>query len=242
MRVRSRVGPLPRRSRRFLTLVAWIGAVALAGSALVTLLLRWVDPPTSAYMIGDRIAALGSDEPKRQLHFWVDLEHISPHLAVAVLASEDQRFLQHRGFDFESIGEALESAWQGRRLRGASTISQQVARNLFLWPSRSVVRKGLEAWFTVLIETFWPKRRILETYLNVAEFAPGVFGAAAASYWYFNRLPERLTPEQAALMAATLPAPSKRAVDAPSLYLLRRQQQIRREMRNIGDVEALQGL
>ncbi len=178
----------------------------------------------------------------RQLHFWVDSEKISPQLAVAVLAAEDQRFLSHYGFDFESIGDALESARRGGRLRGASTITQQVARNLFLWSERGVLRKGLEAWFTAVIEALWPKHRILEMYLNVAQFAPGVYGAAAASYWHFNRLPERLTREQAAAMVAALPNPARRPIGAPSISMRERREEILQEMERIGGVEALRGL
>ena len=150
---------------------------------------------------------------------WTDWDQISTHIAVAVIAAEDQRFLDHRGFDVESIRNALADAERGGRQRGASTISQQVAKNLFLWPGRSFVRKGLEAYCTVFIELLWPKRRILEVYLNVAEFGDGVFGIAAASERFFHTVPARIELDQAALLAAVLPNPKVLRVDRPSAYV-----------------------
>jgi monofunctional biosynthetic peptidoglycan transglycosylase len=213
-------------------MLAGFGAV-IALSLVLVLPVRWLDPPASAYMLL---------QDAENLQFWVEIEKISPQVSVAVLAAEDQRFLEHHGFDFASIREALETALAGGRLRGASTISQQVARNLYLWPSRSLPRKLLEAWLTVWIELCWPKQRILEVYLNVAEFSPGIYGAAAASYFYFNRLPERLTADQAALMAAALPNPARRQVGDPSLSLQRRRAELLAEMERIGGVNALRGL
>ncbi len=231
LRARSRVG-VPRRWR----IGRWMLAAAACVIALTVVLvlpMRWLDPPASAYMLR---------QDAQTLQFWVDLEKISPQVAVAVLAAEDQRFLEHHGFDFASIREALDTASAGGRLRGASTISQQVARNLYLWPSRSLPRKLLEAWLTVWIELCWSKQRILEVYLNVAEFSPGIYGAAAASYFYFNRLPERLTADQAALMAAALPNPARRQVGDPSQSLEQRRRELRAEMERMGGVNALHGL
>ena len=222
------------RLRRAWRLLGALVTCAMAASVLLILPLRWLDPPTSSYIL--------RDDSERVLHFWVDLEQISPQVAVAVLATEDQRFVAHHGFDFASIRDALESGRRGRRLRGASTITQQVARNLYLWPGRSLVRKAIEAWLTLLIEASWPKRRILEVYLNIVEFAPGIYGAAAASYHYFNRLPERLTADQAALMAAALPSPARRSLGSPSVSLQERQAQVLREMERIGGRAVLDGL
>lgn len=172
-------------------------------------------------------------------HRWVDWPQISPHVKVAVIASEDQKFPEHRGFDLESINDALEERERGRRVRGASTISQQVVKNLFLWPGQSWVRKGLEAYFTVLIETLWPKRRILEVYLNVAEFGTGVFGVGAASEVYFGKRAAQLSAPDAALLAAVLPNPKRLRVAAPSRYVRSRQEWILGQMRGIGGVGLL---
>jgi monofunctional biosynthetic peptidoglycan transglycosylase len=157
---------------------------------------------------------------------WVPLARISPALRAAVIASEDQRFFEHGGFDWKSMHDAF-AAWRsGGRLRGASTISQQVAKNLFLWPGRSVVRKALEAWLTLWIEWLWPKQRILEVYLNVAELGDGVFGAEAASRHWFGRSAASLGREEAALLAAILPSPRRSSVARPSPTLRERQRWI----------------
>jgi monofunctional biosynthetic peptidoglycan transglycosylase len=170
---------LPARLFRTLGIVA-LGLVAAC--VLVVLLLRWVPVPLTSFMLQDRIAALRSGGKDHSFeHDWVAWEEISPNAAVAVVAAEDQKFAYHLGFDVESIDRAMKEAKRGRRLRGASTISQQVAKNLFLWPGQSWVRKGFEAWFTLLIEALWPKQRILEVYLNSAEFGRGVWGVEAAS-------------------------------------------------------------
>lgn len=156
-------------------------------------------------------------------------------MRLAVVAAEDQKFPQHYGFDIDSIQDALRDYYlQGDNLRGASTISQQVAKNLFLWPAQSWLRKGLEAWFTVLIELIWPKQRILEVYLNIAEFGPGIYGVEAASLTYFNQTAAMLAPEQAALLAAVLPNPKAYHVEQPSRYVLDRRNWILRQMRQLG--------
>jgi monofunctional biosynthetic peptidoglycan transglycosylase len=173
---------------------------------------------------------------------WRDYGQISPQLPLAVVASEDQLFPVHRGFDFKQIRKAMDDAERGRRARGASTISQQVAKNLFLWSGRSWVRKGLEAWFTVLIETLWPKRRILEIYLNVAEFGRGIYGAEAAAQAFFHKPAAKLTRDEAARLAAVLPNPSRLHAGQPSRYLLRRQQEIATQMAALGGTSYLAGL
>jgi monofunctional biosynthetic peptidoglycan transglycosylase len=213
-----------------LALVAWA-----AVTVLVVLALRWIDPPFTAFMLADRAGALLAREPGYDFEYdWRDWDQISRYAALAVVASEDQQFLQHRGFDFKQIDKALKDAQRGRRVRGASTISQQVAKNLFLWRGQSWVRKGLEAGITVLIETLWSKRRILEVYLNVAEFGRGTYGVQAAGQRYFRRDAKRLSASQAALLAAVLPAPRRYKVQAPSRYVQRRQAWILRQMNYLG--------
>ena len=209
------------------TLTAWI--VLSLGTVVA---LRWIDPPTSAFMIRERLSS-----PVR--HRWVDDARISPNLKVAVIAAEDQNFPSHHGFDLKSINDALEDRQRGRRVRGASTISQQVAKNLFLWPGQSWLRKGLEAYFTVLIETLWPKQRILEVYLNVAEFGRGVFGVGAAADVYFHKSAIRLSAYDAALLAAVLPSPKRMRVNAPSNYVRERQEWILGQMRGLGGTALL---
>jgi monofunctional biosynthetic peptidoglycan transglycosylase len=175
-------------------------------------------------------------------HDWVAWPEISRHAAVAVIAAEDQHFLEHGGFDFKAIDKAWTDAKRGRRLRGASTISQQVAKNLFLWPDQSWLRKGLEAWFTLWIEWLWPKQRILEVYLNSAEFGRGVWGVEAASRHFFRKPAARLNRHEAALLAAVLPSPKRFRVDRPSPYVQQRQAWILRQMSMLGGVRLLDGL
>jgi monofunctional biosynthetic peptidoglycan transglycosylase len=160
----------------------------------------------------------------------VPARQIAPALRAAVVASEDQRFFEHGGFDWRSLQSALGAWWDGDRLRGASTISQQVAKNLFLWPGRSWLRKGLEAWLTLWIEWLWPKPRILEVYLNVVELGDGVFGAEAAARRYFGRSAAGLTAHESALLAAMLPSPRRASVANPSRALRERQRWILRQI------------
>jgi monofunctional biosynthetic peptidoglycan transglycosylase len=202
---------LPARLARWAMNILLTAALA---SILAVAALRWLPVPVTAFMIGERIAA-GTSPPFAQRHEWVPWARISPHAAVAVIAAEDQKFLVHDGFDFEQIEKAMTDAGRGRRLRGASTISQQVAKNLFLWPGQTWLRKGLEAWFTVWIELFWTKRRILEVYLNSAQFGRGIWGVEAASRAYFGKDAARLNRHEAALLAAVLPSPTRyRVVDS----------------------------
>lgn len=218
-----------------------LAAVAL--SIVTVFALRWIDPPTTAFIVRDRLIAAGKhDKSYAFRHRWVAWKAISPHAKVAVIAAEDQNFPDHAGFDFKSINQAIEERERGRRVRGASTISQQVAKNLFLWPGQSWVRKGLEVYFTVLIETLWPKRRILEVYLNVAEFGKGVFGVGAASEAYFRKPAARLNAYDAALLAAVLPNPKRMRVNAPSNYMRSRQDWIVGQMRRLGGEQMLRKL
>jgi monofunctional biosynthetic peptidoglycan transglycosylase len=213
-----------------------IGVAAWAAvTVAVVLAFRWIDPPFTAFMLESRVRALFSSEPGYEFrHEWRDWNTISKQAAVAVVASEDQNFPYHHGFDFKQIDRALEERERGRRVRGASTISQQVAKNLFLWPGQSWVRKGLEAGITVLIEGLWSKQRILEVYLNVAEFGRGTYGVQAASRRFFGKDAARLNAADAALLAAVLPAPKRLRADSPSNYVRRRQAWIQRQMASLG--------
>jgi monofunctional biosynthetic peptidoglycan transglycosylase len=225
-------GGFGRQLRRWalLAVLAW-----LIVTVVPVLLLRWMPPVTSAYMLEARMGALRAGEKGyRTDYHWVSLERISTNAAIAVIASEDQTFPYNYGFDLKSIRGAVRAAERGRRLRGASTISQQVARNLFLWPGRSFVRKGIEAYFTVLLEALWPKERILEVYLNVAQFGRGIYGVEAAARRFYHEPAARLTAAQAALLAAVLPDPVHWHVDRPSRWLAWKQQWILGQMRNLG--------
>jgi monofunctional glycosyltransferase len=203
-------------------------------------LLRWINPPFTAFMAETQIGAwLQHDWSYVSTHRWVDLRQISPNLALAVIASADQKFPEHWGFDVEAIEKAYELNQHSHRVRGASTISQQVAKNLFLWPGRSYLRKGLEAYFTVLIETFWPKRRILEIYLNIAEFGYGTYGAEAAAQRYFHLPAARLTRSDAAVLAAVLPNPEHYSAAVPSRYVQQRRDWILGQMQALGGPEML---
>ncbi len=207
-------------------------------------LLRWVNPWTSAMMVDARVGSWFDKDPRpfvlRQQ--WRDYNQISRELALAVLSSEDQRFLEHHGFDFTQIQKAMDEAERGGRSRGASTITQQVAKNLFLWNGHSWVRKGLEAWYTVLIEALWSKRRILEVYLNIAEFGRGIYGAEAAAQSFFHKPAARLNRAEAARLAAVLPNPVRMRAEAPGNYLQRRQLEIQAQMAALGGTYFLRGL
>jgi monofunctional biosynthetic peptidoglycan transglycosylase len=221
-----------------LAIAAWVAVTLLAVVAL-----RWINPPFTAFMLEGRIAALFTRPPGYDFSYdWRDWGQISKNAAIAVVASEDQNFPGHFGFDLKQIDKALADRERGRRVRGASTISQQVAKNLFLWPGQSWFRKGLEAGITVLIETAWSKQRILEVYLNVAEFGAGTYGVQAASRRFFHKDAARLSPSEAALLAAVLPAPKHFKVNAPSNYVRHRQAWIEGQMAALGGAAYLQEL
>ena len=228
---KRRKGLLARLGRALLIgIAAWVAVTVLAVVAM-----RWIDPPTTAFMLQDRVAALVTREQGYEFrHEWRDYDQISRNMPLAVVAAEDQRFPLHHGFDFKQIDKALKDRERGRRVRGASTISQQVGKNLFLWPGQSWFRKGLEAGITVLIELAWPKQRILEVYLNVAEFGRGTWGVQAASRRYFDKDASRLTRAEAALLAAVLPAPKRYRADRPGPYVRKRQAWIQRQMASLG--------
>jgi monofunctional glycosyltransferase len=229
--------------RRVLRVFSWSIACFIVLSVGAVLAFRWIDPPTSAFMVRERFIAPGSGAKAYTVRQrWVDWANTSSHVKVAVIAAEDQNFPAHYGFDLKSINDALADRERGRRVRGASTISQQVAKNLFLWPDQTWLRKGLEAYFTVLIETLWPKQRILEVYLNIAEFGRGVFGVGAAAEVYFHKPAARLNVDDAALLAAVLPSPKRMRVNAPSSYVRSRQQWIVGQMRGLGGTALLSEL
>jgi monofunctional biosynthetic peptidoglycan transglycosylase len=205
--------------------VAWALLVSFLVSAAAVLTLRFIPPPTTAIML-EQPGAVRDVE-----YSWRDHSEIAASAARAVIAAEDQRFIEHHGIDFVSLNRALDDYRSGDHLRGASTITQQVAKNLFLWPGRSLVRKALEAYFALLIEVCWSKQRILEVYLNVAELGPGLFGVEAAAERYFGTSADSLSPRQAALLAAVLPNPAELRVDRPSQYVRDRQAWVLSQMR-----------
>jgi monofunctional glycosyltransferase len=216
----------------------WLGrAVAVGFAALVLLLLlfRFVNPPTSAFMLERRFEALMAGNARFTVkQQWVSLERIAPPLQLAVVTSEDQKFPQHFGFDVEAIADAVEDRFEGKSTRGASTLTQQVAKNLFLWKGQSFVRKALEAVLTVLLEIVWSKARILEVHLNIAEFGDGVYGVEAASHAFFGKSANQVTAEEAALLAAVLPAPKKRSVKNPSEVVKARAAWVMEQQRVLG--------
>jgi len=236
--------PLFRRPplRRLLHSLVILVLAWLALSWLVVLVLRFVPPWTSAVMLERQLSAWAHGEKDFQLRrHWVPWTQVSRWVPLAMVAAEDQKFPYHHGFDFDSIQNAMDAADDGKRLRGASTISQQVAKNLFLWNGRSFVRKGLEAWFTVLIEATWPKQRILEVYVNIAELGDGIYGVGAASDAYFHTSPARLGPAQAARLAAVLPSPRRLHADRPSAYVQRRANWIQQQMSQLGGPGYIEG-
>ena len=225
------------RWRRWLRRVPIALLILFLLTWLPVLLLRFIPPATSAFMLERRIGAALHGEHDFQLRYqWVPWSRIAPVAPLAMVAAEDQKFPFHHGFDLESIHAAISDADEGERLRGASTISQQTAKNLFLWNGRSFVRKGIEAYFTVLIEATWPKRRILEVYANIAEFGDGIHGVEAAAQAYFAEHASQLTSHQAALLAAVLPNPRRLHANRPSSYVQRRAAWIQRQMAQLGGV------
>lgn len=229
---------MPRKNtKRLRRWLLWALAVFMFISVVPVLVLRWAPPPTSAVMLQRALS-----EGQAQDYQWVPLTRISPQAALAVVAAEDQKFPHHWGFDLDAIVDAARGNLRGDRLRGASTLTQQVARNLFLWQGQSYLRKGLEAWLTVIIELAWPKRRILEVYLNIAEMGQRTFGVQAASRRYYGQAASVLTREQAALLAAVLPSPRRSRVDGPSRYVIERRDWILQQMTLLGGIVYLRDI
>ena len=196
------------------------------GSIGSVLFYRFAPVPLTPLMMIRSVQFLGRGEWPSLRKDWVSLVNIAPSMQKAVLKAEDARFFEHHGFDYEAIEKAMKYNRTHKKVKGASTISQQTAKNVFLWPHRDWIRKGLEAYFTVLIEFIWPKERIMEVYLNVIETGPGVYGVEAASQKYFKQSAKNISPSQASLIAAVLPNPQKFRIDRPSNYILKRQSRI----------------
>ncbi|MDX1384355.1 MAG: monofunctional biosynthetic peptidoglycan transglycosylase [Thermoanaerobaculia bacterium] len=214
--------------KRALRVAASLVLAALLLPLIWLLPLRWMEPRSSAFM--RRSAAAGADVS----YDWVELRSIAPEMVLAVVASEDQRFPDHWGIDLEALADAVAERERRGELRGASTITQQTVKNLFLWPDRSLLRKGVEAYLAVLAELVWPKRHILEIYLNVVELGEGTFGVEAASRRFFGRSAAELSPRQAATLAAVLPNPSRLRADHPSAQVRRRAGWIRKQVEQLG--------
>lgn len=215
-----------------LKIVKWAVILFMALSVVGVLYYRFA-PVRFTPLMGIRMVQdLGNAEMPKCRHRWVPLDSISPYLPVAVIASEDQLFLEHNGFDFNALKQVVEERQSGKRFRGGSTISQQTAKNIFLWPG-GWVRKGLEAWFTLLMELTWPKERIMECYLNSIEMGPGIYGAETVAQEYFGCSARQLSRSDCALIAATLPNPRVMSSRHPSPYVRKRQRQIQKQMRHI---------
>lgn len=226
--------PTRRRRWRWKHLL-WLPVLFVAGSVLQVAVLRFIDPPLSTVMLWRYGEALGQGDWSYRLHYqWRDLDQMAPSLPISLVAAEDQRFPEHNGFDLQAIEKARDHNARGGRLRGASTISQQVAKNLFLWPGRNWLRKGVEVYFTLLIETLWPKQRILEVYLNIAELGPDTFGVEAAAQKFWHKPASKLTAREASLLAAVLPNPKRFRANAPSGYVYARAQWIEGQMSQLG--------
>lgn len=222
-----------RRVKRLYKPILWLAVALLVLTVLPVLAMRWIDPPSSMV-----IQQWQRESGRTAQHIWMPLEKITPNLQMAVIASEDQKFPLHSGFDFAALQKALNES--RKRTRGASTISQQTAKNLFLWNGRSYIRKGLEAWFTLLMELLWPKERILEVYLNIAEFGEGVYGAEAAAKNYFHTSAQRLSRWQSGLLAAVLPSPKRMSAQRPSSYVQGRAATINRQIKQLGGAAYLE--
>ncbi|QRY80909.1 monofunctional biosynthetic peptidoglycan transglycosylase [Pseudomonas sp. PDNC002] len=228
---------MPKLLRRLLKIALWFVAVSVA----LVIILRWVPPPGTMVMVERKVESWFNGKPIDLQRSWRSWDELPESLKLAVIAGEDQKFAEHHGFDLPAIQKALAHNEQGGKVRGGSTISQQVAKNVFLWTGRSWVRKGFEAWFTLLIETFWSKQRILEVYLNSVEWDAGVFGAQAAAQHHFGVDAKRLSQQQASLLAAVLPNPRKWSAGKPGPYVRQRASWIRQQMWQLGS-EYLQRL
>ena len=223
-----------RLLRKVLRLLKWTAILFFASSVLAVLVYKWVPVKFTPLMFIRYIQRSFDGGTPRIEHEWVPLDEITPDMPLAVWASEDQNFFDHWGFDFEAIKQARKEAVTKKRVRGASTISQQTAKNVFLWPNSTWVRKGFEAYFTLLIELFWSKQRIMEVYLNSIEMGDGIYGVQAVAKHHFRTDAKRLTKEQCALIAASLPAPLSLNSARPSKYMYKRRGDILRQMRLLG--------
>lgn len=242
----ARKNPIPKRKasgkksskkgsaiKRFLSILKWI-IIGFFGSTLFFVVIyRFINPPVTTFMAYRTVSQVFKGEKLQLKKNWIDIEDISPNMIRAVIAAEDNLFVKHNGFDKAAIERAIEHNKKGKRIRGGSTISQQTAKNVFLWPNRSFVRKGLEVYFTFLIENIWNKQRIMEVYLNVIETGKGIYGVEKASKTYFQKSSTSLSPGEAALIAASLPSPLRYSITNPGPYMRSRQAQIVTQMYNI---------
>ena len=218
---------------KLLRIVRWILVGFFVSTILAVVCLRFIPVFITPLMVIRCVEQVGGGESIKMHHHWVPMEEISRHMPVAVMASEDQRFLKHHGFDYNAIEKAAIHNMKGAKRHGASTISQQTAKNVFLWPGRSWIRKGFEVYFTFLIEMMWSKQRIMEVYLNSIEMGDGIYGVDAVAEYHFNTTASQLSRSQCALVAATLPNPRRFNSAAPGEYMRKRQRQIEHEMRFI---------
>ena len=234
--------PRKKKKKRFLPrILKWIGIALfffVILSVLQVVLLRFINPPFTVMSAWEGIRNMGSGKEVASIEEWRPLNEIAPHIRKAVLAAEDQRFLSHNGFDFTEINEAMRDMVSKKGFRGASTISMQTARTVFLWPARSFWRKILEAYYTVLLEIFWTKERILEIYLNTVDWGKGIMGVETASRTYFHISSAHVSKRQAALLAAILPSPHRWSPTKPSPYVLKRQRRILRDIKKMPLVSA----
>ncbi len=211
--------------------IIWKSILAFILISIVSVILyRWLPVPITPLMIIRSIEEVGEGNGVVMKHDWVSLDEISPKLQLAVVCSEDQNYLKHFGVDWGAIQKAMKENEKGKRLRGGSTITQQTAKNVFLWQGRSYFRKALELWFTLLIETFWSKERIMEVYLNSIEMGKGIYGAEAAAQYWFKKSAKKLTKDEAAAIAAILPNPLKFKANPPSPYISSRKIWIKQQM------------
>lgn len=228
---------------RFLRFMLRFLLVFFIASILQVLLYKWLPPLYTPKMVFDQVENyLNLSEPIDIRYQWRSFSRISPYMALAVIAAEDQRFPDHFGLDLKAIEDALKYNKKGQKIRGASTITQQVAKNLFLWPNRDYLRKGLEAYYALLIELFWSKQRIVEMYVNIAEMGYGIYGVEAASKIFYEKDSKKINRYEAALLAAVLPNPKRFSAKNPSGYILRRRDWILRQMRQLGDLQLLERL
>jgi monofunctional biosynthetic peptidoglycan transglycosylase len=231
--------------KRLLLILKWIMKFAIiffVATVFFVFIMRWINPLSSSIMIQRQISTIIKGEFDFVKYHWVDYDDVSKYLPIAFVAAEDQNFPNHFGFDFKQIEKALKQNKRGKRIRGASTITQQVAKNLFLWEGKSFVRKGIEAYFTILIELLWDKKRILEVHMNIAEMGNNIFGVGTASWAYFKKSPAKLTISQAALLAAVLPNPNRYSVIKPSGYVRGRQNWIIRQINSLGGPDYLKDI
>jgi len=231
--------------QRLVRIFKWILKFAIiffVSTVLLVFAMRWINPITSSIMIQRQIKTIFTGQFEFVKYRWVGIDDVSNYVPIAIVAAEDQNFPNHFGFDFKQIEKVLKQNKRGKRIRGASTITQQVAKNLFLWEGKSFVRKGIEAYLTILIELLWDKKRILEVHMNIAEMGNNIFGIGTASLAYFKKDPAKLTISQAALLAAILPNPIKYSAAKPSGYVRGRQSWIIRQINSLGGPEYLKDI